>query len=339
MSPTTKPKPTAPPEPEAEVKLTFFDHLRELRKRLLLALYGVGGGMLVVGAWVAPIVDKLMQPVLAALQPPVVSATAKQVLAAAATDQGLAEATRRALVECATQPTVSEPAQAILADLAKGALPKVLASALEECAAMPAIFEPAKKLVYTSAIEPMMVYIKVAIYGGLFVAAPWVLYQVWQFVAPGLYKKEKRMVVPFLAWGTALFYAGAAFCYVFVMPAAFPAMLQFASAGTMTPMLSISEQLGLVMAMLLGFGVVFEYPVIIAFLAMVGVVSAQFLAKYRRHAIILNTLLAAIITPTGDPLNLALMAVPMCVFYEIGIVLARILGKAKPAEAVVPATT
>jgi sec-independent protein translocase protein TatC len=110
-------------------------------------------------------------------------------------------------------------------------------------------------------------------------------------------------------------------------------MLAIASDASMTPMLSISEQLGLVMAMLLGFGVVFEVPVIIAFLAMVGLVSAEFLSKYRRHAIVVNTLLAAVITPTGDPLNLAMMAVPMCLFYEIGIVLARILGKKKPAEA------
>jgi sec-independent protein translocase protein TatC len=103
-------------------------------------------------------------------------------------------------------------------------------------------------------------------------------------------------------------------------------------------MLSISEQLGLVMAMILGFGVIFEYPVIIAFLAIVGLVSAQWLSKYRRYAIIINTLLAAIITPTGDPLNLALMAVPMCVFYEIGIILARLLGKKKaPDEAILPA--
>jgi sec-independent protein translocase protein TatC len=119
------------------------------------------------------------------------------------------------------------------------------------------------------------------------------------------------------------------------MPAAFPAMLQFASASTMTPMLSISEQLGLVMAMLLGFGVVFEVPVIIAFLAMVGLVTADWLAKYRRYAIIFNVTAAAIITPTGDPLNLALMAVPMIVFYEVGILLARLLGKKKPVAEVV----
>jgi sec-independent protein translocase protein TatC len=255
--------PAAPAEvkPEGESKLTFWDHLRELRKRILLSLYGLLVGMVAVGSFVEWLVDQLMAPVRLAL------------------------------------PAGSQ------------------------------------KLVYTSAIEPMMVYIKVAIYGGVFVAAPWILYQVWQFIAPGLYKKEKKVVVPFLFWGTLLFYGGAWFCFKLVMPAAFPAMLAIASDATMVPMLSISEQLGLVMAMLLGFGVVFEVPVIIAFLAMVGLVSAEFLSKYRRHAIVLNTLLAAIITPTGDPLNLALMAVPMCLFYEVGIVLARILGKKKPAAA------
>ena len=255
----------ADPKAEAEAKLTFWDHLRELRKRILLSLYGLLVGMIAVGSFVEPLVDQLMKPVMKALPP------------------------------------------------------------------------GSQKLVYTSAIEPMMVYIKVAIYGGVFVVAPWILYQLWQFIAPGLYKKEKRVVVPFLFWGTLLFYGGAAFCYWLVMPAAFPAMLAIASDASMTPMLSISEQLGLVMAMLLGFGVVFEVPVIIAFLAMVGLVTAEFLSKYRRHAIVVNTLIAAVITPTGDPFNLALMAVPMCLFYEVGIILARILGKKKPATA--PAAT
>ncbi len=259
----TAPVPTLPPaEPEGEVKLTFMDHLRELRVRLVRAIYGIAAGMAVVGWFVPQVVEHLMRPV-------------------------------------------------------RGALP-----------------EGKQTLVYTSAIEPMMVYIKVAIYGGVFVAAPWVLYQLWQFIAPGLYKREKRYVVPFLVWATLLFYSGAAFCYWLVMPAAFPAMLAFAGDSTLTPMLSLSEQLGLVLAMLLGFGIVFEVPVIIAFLSMIGLVSASFLAKYRRHAIVFNVTAAAIITPTGDPLNLALMAVPMILFYEVGIILARVLGKKQPAPAV-----
>jgi sec-independent protein translocase protein TatC len=101
----------------------------------------------------------------------------------------------------------------------------------------------------------------------------------------------------------------------------------------MKPILTMREQLTLVLAMMLGFGVVFEIPVIIAFLAMIGLVTPEFLAKYRRHAWIVNVILAALLTPTGDPLNLFLMAAPMIVFYEIGIVAARIVGKKKAPEA------
>jgi sec-independent protein translocase protein TatC len=185
-------------------------------------------------------------------------------------------------------------------------------------------------LQYTNYVEPLMVYLKVALYGGLFLAAPWVLFQLWLFIAPGLYKREKKVVFPFLAIGTTLFYGGAAFCYFLVMPAAFPAMAAIASDASLRPMLTMSETLSLVLAMLLGFGVVFELPVVISFLSMIGLVSAETLAKHRRVAIIVNVAVAAIITPTGDPLNLAMMAVPMIAFYEIGVIAARFLGK-KPA--------
>jgi sec-independent protein translocase protein TatC len=256
-APQLPPAGAAAPEPENEVRLTFMEHLRDLRKRLTHAILGVLVGMLAVGGFVDGIFHWLMAPVRAALPP------SQQVLH------------------------------------------------------------------YTSSIEPLMVYLKVAAYGGVFVAAPWVLYQLWLFVAPGLYKKEKRLVIPFLFFGTLLFYVGAAFCYFLVMPPAFPAMLAVAADASLAPMLTMSSTLGLVLAMLLGFGVVFEVPVILAFLSLIGVVSAQTLAKYRRVAVIVNVLVAAVITPTGDPLNLAMMALPMIVFYEVGIVLARILGKRK----------
>jgi sec-independent protein translocase protein TatC len=189
-------------------------------------------------------------------------------------------------------------------------------------------------LQYTNYVEPLMVYLKVALYGGIFLAAPWVLFQLWLFIAPGLYKREKKVVLPFLAFGTTLFYGGAAFCYFLVMPAAFPAMAAIASDASLRPMLTMSETLSLVLAMLLGFGVVFELPVIISFLSMIGLVSTETLAKHRRVAVIVNVAVAAIITPTGDPLNLAMMAIPMIVFYEIGVIASRFLGKkAAPVDA------
>jgi sec-independent protein translocase protein TatC len=250
----------APPEPEGDAKQSFFDHLGELRKRLVRALLGVAVGMAAVGYFSERLFRWVMLPVIRSLP------------------------------------------------------------------------ENQQSLHYTSYIEPFMVYLKVSLYGGIFVAAPYVLLQLWLFVAPGLYKRERKMVVPFLASGTLLFYGGAAFCYFFVMPAAFPALAAIAG-DDMKPILTMTEQLSLVLAMLLGFGVVFEVPVVIAFLSLIGLVSADFLVKYRRHAIVANTLLAAVITPTGDPFNLALMAIPMILFYEIGILLARVLGKKKPADA------
>jgi sec-independent protein translocase protein TatC len=252
--------PPGAPEPENEVRLSFLDHIRELRLRVLHALYGVGAGMALVGWFVPQIRSWLLAPVLAAL--PAGDRTIK----------------------------------------------------------------------YTGAIDPFMNSLRIMLVGGMFVSAPWVLWQLWLFIAPGLYKREKRLVIPFLFFGTLLFYVGAAFCYWVVMPQAFPAMLSFAAEPILQPMLTLDAQYSLLLGMMLGFGIVFELPVVIAFLAMVGLVSGSFLAKYRRHAIVVNVALAAIITPTGDPINLAIMAVPMILFYEIGIVLARILGK-KPAPA------
>jgi sec-independent protein translocase protein TatC len=251
-----------PPPPEGEVRASFFDHLTELRIRLVRALLGVAIGVAVAGWFADYIFRFIMRPVLNSLP------------------------------------------------------------------------EGQRALNYTSYLEPFLVYLKVALYGGTFLAAPWVLFQLWLFIAPGLYKREKKLVIPFVASGTVLFYCGVAFTYFAVMPYAFPALAAIAGPD-MKPLLTMREQLTLVLAMMLGFGVVFEIPVIIAFLAMIGLVTPEFLAKYRRHAIIVNVILAAIITPTGDPFNLAIMAVPMIVFYEVGILVARVVGKKKAAE---PAT-
>jgi sec-independent protein translocase protein TatC len=185
----------------------------------------------------------------------------------------------------------------------------------------------AQRLVFTSAVEPFFVYLKVALYAGLFLGAPAVLYQTWEFIAPGLYRKERRTAGPFVLLGTLFFVGGAAFCYFVVLPPA----LQFLVAGytdeNTLPMLTLGDQLSLVLTLMLAFGLVFELPLVLTLLAVLGVVDAKFLARYRRHAILGNTIIAAIVTPTGDPFNLALMAVPMVLCYELGIIGARLFGK------------
>jgi sec-independent protein translocase protein TatC len=189
-----------------------------------------------------------------------------------------------------------------------------------------ALPEGEKALHFSSSTEPFFIYLKVGLYAGLFVASPMILWQIWAFIAPGLYRKERRAILPFVLAATLFFVSGAAFCYTVILPPAFNFLIN--SAGKdITPVLMMDQQLGLVMALILAFGIIFELPLVLTFLGMVGVVDYKFLAKYRRHAIIVNVIIAAVVTPTGDPFNLALMAVPMLLCYELGVLGAWAFGK------------
>lgn len=194
-----------------------------------------------------------------------------------------------------------------------------------------ALPEGERTLVFTSALEPFFVYLKIGAYAGLFASAPLILVQVWLFISPGLYRRERRFAVPFVTLGTLFFVAGAVFCRFVVLPYAFEYLVLQFSNPVFKPMLNMTDQLSLVLAMLLAFGVIFELPLILTMLARLGIVSSAFLAKHRRWAIVLNVVLAAILTPTGDPFNLALMAGPLVVCYELGILGARIVERPKAA--------
>jgi len=138
--------------------------------------------------------------------------------------------------------------------------------------------------------------------------------------------EPRRKIAPFVMAATVFFIAGAAFCYLVILPPAFRFLIS--SAGPdIRPVLMMDQQLGLVMMMLLAFAIIFELPMVLTLLAMMGVVDYKFLSKYRRHAIIVNVVIAAFVTPTGDPFNLALMALPMMVCYELGVLGAWIFGK------------
>jgi sec-independent protein translocase protein TatC len=189
-----------------------------------------------------------------------------------------------------------------------------------------ALPEGEKALHFASSLEPFMIYLKVGLYAGLFAASPFLFWQIWLFVAPGLYRKERRKVVPFVLAATVFFVGGAAFCYFVILPPAFEFLIN-AAGPDIKPVLMMDDQLSLVMMMLLAFGIIFELPMILTLLAMMGVVDYKFLSKYRRHAIVVNVIIAAIVTPTGDPFNLALMAAPMMVCYELGVLGAWIFGK------------
>jgi sec-independent protein translocase protein TatC len=173
------------------------------------------------------------------------------------------------------------------------------------------------KLVYLNPTEPFELFIKTGIVAGIFLASPWVLYQVWMFISPGLYGHEKRYVFPFLFSTVALFVAGGFFGYAIVFPAALTFLIE--QGKQFQPMITVSEYSDLFMAVILGLGIVFELPILIFFLALFGIVDAGFLWRNFRYAILIIFLAAAILTPTTDILNMCIFAAPMVVLYFLSI--------------------
>ena len=167
--------------------------------------------------------------------------------------------------------------------------------------------------------------VKLAFIAALMLAMPFVLYQLWAFVAPGLYDKEKKLARPLLVAATGLFYAGCAFTYLLVLPVMFAYLNSTAPAGV-TPMTDISHYLDFVLVMLLAGGVSFEVPVAVLIAVILGWVSPKQLAEWRGYVVVAIFIIAAIITPP-DGISQVMLAVPMCLLYEAGVVLARLLRR------------
>ena len=175
-----------------------------------------------------------------------------------------------------------------------------------------------KTLVFTHPMDPLNLDLQVSLVGGAILASPFVLYQVWLFIAPGLYQKERRFVVPFMSATVALFLAGASFGYYYVLPGALKILI-VGFGHNFTPMVTIEEYSSFFLSIILGLGVSFEMPILIFFLAMFGIVSPRFLWKNIRYAILAVFLVAACICPSPDPWTMCIYAVPMLALYVIGI--------------------
>ena len=175
----------------------------------------------------------------------------------------------------------------------------------------------AEKLVYTNPTEPFNIYLKIGVIAGLFIASPAVLYQVWMFISPGLYRNEKKYVFPFIFVTVALFLAGGFFGYRIVYPAALTFLIDYGKE--FQPMITVGEYTDLFLTVILGLGLVFEMPTLIFFLALMGVVDAGFLWRNIRYAILAIFTIAAILTPTTDVLNMCIFAGPMVVLYLFSI--------------------
>ncbi|MBZ5578591.1 MAG: twin-arginine translocase subunit TatC [Acidobacteriia bacterium] len=178
----------------------------------------------------------------------------------------------------------------------------------------------AQNLVITQPMEAFnIIWVKLPIYCALFLASPWILYQVWAFIAPGLYRKERRWAVPFVIFSAGLFILGGVFAYFVAFRFGLTFLLGIGRGNYVVPMVTISEYFDLFINVVLGVALVFELPVLIFFLTLLRIVSPKFLINHSRYAILIIFIAAAIITPTPDVFNLMLFATPMCLLFFVGI--------------------
>jgi sec-independent protein translocase protein TatC len=200
-------------------------------------------------------------------------------------------------------------------------------SALYDMLAAPLVAHlPAgSKLIATSVISPFMVPLKVMMMAALLIALPVVLYQIWAFVAPGLYAHEKKLVLPLVVSSTILFFVGVAFCYFFVFGRVF-AFIQSFAPKSITASPDIEAYLSFVLSMFLAFGLAFEVPVVVVVLARMGIFSIEKLKEFRGYFVVLAFIIAAIVTPP-DVVSQLSLAIPMVALYEIGIIAARLFIK------------
>jgi sec-independent protein translocase protein TatC len=206
-------------------------------------------------------------------------------------------------------------------------------------------------LYFNSLVEPFWVYLSVSLWGGVFVASPIIFHQLWLFVAPGLYRNERRYGVAFALTSAVLFVGGAVFCYHLVLPAAYRFFLDYsthnladlqrglgvkysvADAIALQPLLGMDAYLGFVKKLLLGFGLVFELPLLIVFLTLAGAVTHRSLWRFNRWFVVLAFVVAAMLTPGPDVISQILMALPMVVLYNGSIVAAYLIGRRREAAA------
>lgn len=185
---------------------------------------------------------------------------------------------------------------------------------------------PNLKLYFLSPTEPFFTAFKISFLAGFIIASPFIFYQVWKFIEPALYEHEKRLALPFVFFTTIFFIVGVLFCFYMVLPIAIGFFINFGNVQLEAEAIfSVKEYISFVLRMLFAFGVTFELPVVLSLFARLGIVSPQFLIKIRPYFIVIAFIVAAILTPTPDIFSQLMLAIPMVVFYEISIFMAKIL--------------
>ncbi len=191
------------------------------------------------------------------------------------------------------------------------------------------VMPPGSSFIFTNVTEAFITYFKIAIVAAVFLGSPVLLYEIWMFVAPGLYETEKNYVYPFIIFGSLLFVTGALFCYFVVMPTLFHFFVGYASEFVV-PMPSLKEYMSLALKLLIIFGFIFLMPLVAYYLSKAGVINYRLLSSKRRYAILGIFVLSAIITPPEMTSQL-LVVIPLIGLYEVSIIIARVFGKKKKA--------
>jgi len=186
------------------------------------------------------------------------------------------------------------------------------------------------EMIFTNLVEPFMTAVKVSLYTALFASLPIILYQFWKFIAPGLYDNEKKMALPFVVFGTLMFYIGAAFAYFVVFPIGFKVLITF-GGDNFTAMLKISEYVSVALKIMIGFGIAFELPVLSYFLAKLSLITDKTLKDFFRYAVVIIFIVAAVLTPP-DLFSQLAMATPLLILYGLSIWIAKVVNPYKEEE-------
>lgn len=262
MATANQPEPPRPAEEDPTEKMSFFDHLGELRRRILYSVLAIAAGFGVGFYYAEPAFRFLSEPMMQAFRA-----------------AGLGE----------------------------------------------------RQMIFTSPLGALRLYISVGLYLGVVLALPVILHQVWLFVAPGLYRNERRAAMSFLFSAVLLFLAGTAFGYYIVLPVTLEFLIGL--QGPFTAMISINEYFDLALLVLLGLGVVFQLPILIFILSLFGIVTPRFLWRNFRYAVLAIAILAAVVTPTTDIITMSVFMGPMLVLYLLGIGVSFLVARRRAREA------
>jgi sec-independent protein translocase protein TatC len=196
-----------------------------------------------------------------------------------------------------------------------------------------ALLPEGTKLAFLGLTDPFILFVKVALLAAVFLASPWLMVQAWRFIAPGLYRRERRWALPFVLAGTTFFVAGGAFAYYIAFPFAAEFLLGMGAQFDLQPVLTIERYIRFLMTVMLGMGLMFELPVLIFLLARMGLVTPGFLIRKFRWAVLIIFVIAALITPTPDVVNLCLFAVPTIGLYLLGVAAAALFPRRRERPA------